>query len=56
MSQAARVLVLLIGVLFFLSPVVPWVAAIEPAWWWPFAAWAVFVGLIALTMLGRRDP
>lgn len=55
MSHAASVLVLLIGVLLFLSPVVTWVAAIGPAWWWPFAGWAVFVGLIALTMLGRRD-
>ncbi|MBS0002214.1 MAG: hypothetical protein KFF45_03950 [Thioalkalivibrio sp.] len=56
MSQAASVLVLLIGVLLFLSPVVLWAAAIAPAWWWPFAAWAALVGLIALTMIGRRDP
>lgn len=54
-SQAASVLVLLIGVLLFLSPVVLWAAAIAPAWWWPFAAWAALVGLIALTMIGRRD-
>lgn len=55
MSQAASVLVLLIGLLLFLSPVVTWVAAITPAWWWPFAAWGLLVALIALTMIGRRD-
>lgn len=55
MSQAAAVLVLLIGALLFLSPVVLWVASVAPAWWWPFAAWGAFVALIAVAMIGRHD-
>lgn len=56
MNPATGVLALALGVLLFLSPVVPWVAAVAPAWWWPFVAWAVLIAVIALGMASRRDP
>ncbi|AGA34729.1 hypothetical protein TVNIR_3092 [Thioalkalivibrio nitratireducens DSM 14787] len=56
MNPAAGVLVVLLGVLLFLSPVPMWVASVAPAWWWPFVAWAVLIATIACHVLGRRDP
>jgi hypothetical protein len=50
------VLVLLLGILLFLSPLTLWVAMIAPAWWWPFVAWGAFIGIIAVNTAGRRDP
>jgi hypothetical protein len=56
MSPSLGLLLVVVGVLLFLSPIVPWVAAVAPAWWWPFVAWAAFIALIAVSMRSRRDP
>jgi hypothetical protein len=50
------VLVLLLGIVLFFSPLALWVASVAPSWWWPFVAWAAFIGVIALNTAGRRDP
>jgi len=56
MNPSVGVLLVVVGILLFLSPLVPWVATVAPAWWWPFAAWAAFIALIAVSMMSRRDP
>jgi len=56
MNPSVGVLLVVVGILLFLSPLVPWVATVAPAWWWPFAAWAAFIALIAVSMRSRRDP
>ena len=56
MNPPVGVLLAVVGTLLFLSPLVPWVATVAPAWWWPFAAWAAFIALIAVSMRSRRDP
>lgn len=55
MNSPAGLLLTLLGILLFFSPLVLWVAAIGPAWWWPFVAWAAFIALIALSSRLRRD-
>lgn len=56
MNTSHGVLVTLLGVLLFLGPPVLWLAGAAPAWWWPFAIWAGFVGVVALATGRRRDP
>ncbi|WP_042799033.1 hypothetical protein [Thioalkalivibrio sp. AKL19] len=57
MNAQRAILVALLGALLFLSPLVIWVAHLSPAWWWPFAAWVLFIVTIAaLTRRERRDP
>ncbi|WP_018140723.1 MULTISPECIES: hypothetical protein [unclassified Thioalkalivibrio] len=57
MLSSRAILVAVLGALLFLSPLVPWVAHLAPAWWWPFVAWAAFIGVIALAFAGvQRDP
>lgn len=57
MDASRAILIALLGALLFLSPLVTWAAHLAPAWWWPFAAWAVFiVAIAALSRSGRRDP
>ena len=56
MGASRTILVVLLGILLFLSPLVIWIAHLSPAWWWPFVAWGGFIGLIALTTGERRDP
>lgn len=48
MLHPASLLVFCLGVILFFSPVVLWIAAWAPAWWWPFLAWAGFILVIAL--------
>ena len=57
MASPRAILTALVGILLFLSPLVIWLAHLAPAWWWPFLAWAAFIGLIAFSLPGpRRDP
>ncbi|WP_018878576.1 hypothetical protein [Thioalkalivibrio sp. ALE28] len=57
MDAPRAILIALLGALLFLSPLVIWVAHLSPAWWWPFAAWAIFIlAIAALSRGGRRDP
>ncbi|WP_017942306.1 MULTISPECIES: hypothetical protein [unclassified Thioalkalivibrio] len=57
MNAPRAILIALLGVLLFLSPLVIWVAHLSPAWWWPFAAWGLFIlAIAALTRRERRDP
>ena len=57
MTAPRAILIALLGVLLFLSPLVIWVAHLSPAWWWPFAAWGLFIlAIAALTRRERRDP
>ncbi|WP_018948653.1 hypothetical protein [Thioalkalivibrio sp. ALMg11] len=57
MDAPRAILIALLGALLFLSPLVLWIAHMSPAWWWPFAAWGLFIAAIAiLSWSRRRDP
>ncbi|MBS3799893.1 MAG: hypothetical protein KGY40_02765 [Thioalkalivibrio sp.] len=58
MTQTSpALLAVLLGILLFLSPLVPWVAHLGPAWWWPFAAWGALIAIVALfSRRERHDP
>lgn len=47
------VLLLLLGLLLFASPLLPWAARLGGPWYLPYVLWALLIGIIALAQ-GRR--
>lgn len=48
------VLLLLLGLLMFASPLLPWAAGLGAPWYLPYLLWALLIVIIALAQGGRR--